>query len=81
MWLAADELIEAERVLDKADAYLAANGQRFLEGFLMLLRAQLMRARGESAEVVRVAAERARAFSAERGAHLFARRAEEFLAL
>ncbi|MEU8279209.1 hypothetical protein ACFYOK_13265 [Microbispora bryophytorum] len=37
-------------------------------------------ARGEPADVVRAAAEAARARSDERGAYLFARRAERFLA-
>jgi DNA-binding SARP family transcriptional activator len=80
MWLAADDLDEAERALDKVDQYLVTYGQRYAEGLMMLLRAQLMRARGLSSALVRTAAQRARELSEERGAHLFARRAEEFLA-
>jgi len=44
-----------------------------------LLRARLVQARGEPVAEVRAAAERARALSTERGAHLFARRAEELI--
>jgi hypothetical protein len=55
-------------------------GQRYAEGLLLLFRARVLHARGEPVAVVRAAAEKARALSAERGAHLFARRAEEFLA-
>jgi hypothetical protein len=70
---------QACAVLDRADRMLDAHGQRFAEGLLLLLRARALRARGEPVVVVRAAAERARVLSAERGAHLFARRAEEFL--
>jgi hypothetical protein len=80
MWLAADELDEAERVLNKADRCLVTDGQRYIEGLLMLLRAKLMRARGDDVATVRATAERAREVAAECGAHLFVRRAEEFLA-
>ncbi|SBS76514.1 Transcriptional regulator, putative ATPase, winged helix family (fragment) [uncultured Mycobacterium sp.] len=80
MHLTAGSLDDAAAALDRADFYLDAYGQRYPEGLLLLLRAQLLRARGEPATVVRSAAERARQLSAEHGAHLFARRAEEVLA-
>ncbi|GIF23910.1 DNA-binding SARP family transcriptional activator [Actinoplanes tereljensis] len=79
MWLAAGRLDEAAAALDRADSFVATHGQRYAEGLLILLRARLMRARGEPADAVRATAERARALSAERGAHLFADRAERWL--
>jgi hypothetical protein len=80
MHLATGSLDDAAAALDRADFYLDAYGQRYPEGLLLLLRARLLQARGEPATVVRSAAEHARRVSAEHGAHLFARRAEELLA-
>jgi DNA-binding SARP family transcriptional activator len=80
MWLAAGELDEAERVLNRVDGSLVTDGQRYIEGLLMLLRAKLMRARGDDVATVRATAERARAVATESGALLFTRHAEEFLA-
>ncbi|WP_431914513.1 BTAD domain-containing putative transcriptional regulator [Nonomuraea jabiensis] len=80
MWLAAGMPEEAGIALDRADQALDAYGQRYAEGLVLLLRARLLRACGEPADVVRAAAEAARARSDERGAHLLARRAESFLA-
>jgi hypothetical protein len=57
-----------------------AHGQRYAEGLLLLLRAELLRAQGASIELVVAAAQQARDLSADRGAHLFERRAERFLA-
>jgi ATP/maltotriose-dependent transcriptional regulator MalT len=79
MWLAAGRLDQAAAALDRADSFVAEYNQRYAEGLLILLRARLMRARGEPAADVRATAERARTLSTERGAHLFARRAEELL--
>jgi tetratricopeptide (TPR) repeat protein len=79
MWLAVGRLDEAAAALDRADTFVASCGQRYPEGLLLLLRARLMRALGESDADVRAAAERARALSAERGAHLFAHRARQLL--
>lgn len=79
MWLAAGRPTEAAAALDRADQALDTYDQRYPEGFVMLLRARLMRARGEPTKDVRAAAERARALSAEREAHLFAFRAEQLL--
>ncbi len=70
----------AAAALDLADRCLDTYGQRYPEGLLLLLRARLQQALGEPVAVVRATAERARALSAEREAHLFARRAEMFLA-
>ncbi|WP_218136314.1 BTAD domain-containing putative transcriptional regulator [Nonomuraea jiangxiensis] len=80
MWLAAGMTDEAGTALDRADQALDAYGQRYAEGLVLLLRARLLHARSEPAEVVRAAAEQARDRSNERGSHLFARRAETFLA-
>lgn len=80
MWLAAGRTAEAGMALDRAQQSLEAHGQRYAEGFLLLLRARLMQARGEPVAVVEAAAERSRSLSAERGNRLFVRRADEFLA-
>ncbi|MEV4629860.1 BTAD domain-containing putative transcriptional regulator [Micromonospora sp. NPDC049523] len=80
MWLAAGRPDEAGAALDRADRALEAHGQRYAEGLVRLLRARLLQARGEPVDVVRAAAEAARAWSADRETHLFARRAEEFMA-
>ncbi|WP_020572321.1 AAA family ATPase [Parafrankia discariae] len=80
MWLAAGRPAEAAAALDRADSVLDTYGQRYPEGLVLLLRARLAQARGEPAAAVRAAAERARALSTEREAHLFAHRAEELLA-
>ncbi|MDX2708809.1 BTAD domain-containing putative transcriptional regulator [Streptomyces sp. PA03-6a] len=80
MWLAAELPDQAASALDQADQAIKAHGQRYAEGLLLLLRARLLQARGEPVEVVRAAADEARTRSGERGAHLFARRAERFMA-
>jgi hypothetical protein len=79
MRLAAGQPAEAERALDAAERFLDLYGQRYAEGLIVLTRARVMRARGASATLVRATIERARALSAEREAHLFARRAESLL--
>ena len=80
MHLAAGSLDDAAAALDRAEFYINAYGQRYPEGLILLLRAQLLQARDEPASVVRSAGELARRVSAEHGAQLFARRAEELLA-
>jgi DNA-binding SARP family transcriptional activator len=80
MRLVAGALDEAGAALDRADHYLDVYGQRYPEGLLLLIRARLLQARGEPPAAVRAAAEEARRLSTEREAHLFARRAAEFLA-
>ncbi|WP_066363040.1 ATP-binding protein [Herbidospora mongoliensis] len=80
MWLAAGRPERAAAALDRGDRALGAYGQRYAEGLLLLHRARLLQAAGEPVAVVRASAEKAHARSAEREAHLFARRAERFLA-
>ncbi|MGW4059369.1 ATP-binding protein [Amycolatopsis sp. NPDC004747] len=80
MFLAAGMTEQARAALERAEWFLEAHGQRYAEGLLLLLRARLLHADGEPDAVVRAAAEKARTLSAERGAHLFARRTDEFLA-
>ncbi|WP_327000977.1 AAA family ATPase [Dactylosporangium sp. NBC_01737] len=80
MWLAAGRPDAARTALDRADRALEAHGQRYAEGLIRLLRARVLHAGGAPVGVVRAAAEEARAWSAERATHLFARRAEAFLA-
>ncbi|OXM59296.1 AAA family ATPase [Amycolatopsis vastitatis] len=80
MFLAAGMTEQARAALERAEWFLQAHGQRYAEGLLLLLRARLLHAAGEPDVVVRAAAEKARTLSIERGAHLFARRTEEFLA-
>jgi hypothetical protein len=79
MWLAADLPDKAATALDRADQAMNTHGHRYAEGLLLLLHARLLHARGEPVNVVGAAAEKARLLSDERGAHLFARRAERFL--
>ncbi|WP_133877635.1 ATP-binding protein [Paractinoplanes brasiliensis] len=80
MWLAAERPHEAGAALARAAEALDEYDQRYAEGHILLVRARLLLARGASGETVRAAAEAARARSAARGAHLFARRAESLLA-
>ncbi|WP_101831543.1 ATP-binding protein [Frankia canadensis] len=80
MWLAAGMPAEAAGALHRAQELLDTYGERYAEGHILLVRARLMRVRGEPTAAVRAAAERARALSTEREAHLFAHRAEELLA-
>ncbi len=80
MWLAAGRPDEAAAALDRADSHLDTYGQRYAEGLVLLVRAQLLRATGAPPADVRAAAERARTLAVEREAHLFAHRAERLLA-
>jgi len=80
MRLASGNTVGAAAALDRAELCLDTYGQRYPEGLILLQRARLLQARGEPTAVVRAAGERARELSAERGAHLFARRAKTFLA-
>ncbi|GII59662.1 hypothetical protein Pth03_80510 [Planotetraspora thailandica] len=70
----------AAAALDRADHFLDTHGQRYSEGLILLLRARVLQALGKPVTEVRAAAEWARELSAERGAHLFVRRTEQFLA-
>jgi len=80
MYLAAGNFEETAHALDRADDALDAHGQRYGEGLIMLVRARLLHAMARPAVEVRAAAEAARELSVSREAHLFARRAEAFLA-
>nr|MDT0660709.1 BTAD domain-containing putative transcriptional regulator [Micromonospora sp. DSM 115978] len=80
MWLVAGMPDRTGAALDRAERALATHGQRYAEGLLLLLRARLLDARGEPVTGVRAVACQARTLSARRGAHLFARRAERFVA-
>ncbi|MEV4515807.1 BTAD domain-containing putative transcriptional regulator [Dactylosporangium sp. NPDC049525] len=80
MWLAAGRPDAARTALDRAERALEAHGQRYAEGLIRLLRARVLHAGGAPVDAVRAAAEDARAWSAGRATHLFARRAEQFLA-
>lgn len=77
--LAASLFDQADRALDQADHLIGEHGQGWTEGLVLLLRARLSQARGQPAPVVRAAAERARAWSAEREANMFARWTDRFL--
>ncbi|MEV6304563.1 AAA family ATPase [Actinoplanes sp. NPDC051861] len=77
--LAAGRPDAAAAALDRADWALDTFGQRYPEGLVLLIRAHLLRARGEPGTVVRAAAERARSLSEDREAHLYARRAGDLL--
>ncbi|MEU1516440.1 BTAD domain-containing putative transcriptional regulator [Streptomyces sp. NPDC005811] len=79
MWLAAGSPDRADAALDRADQAMWDYGQRYAEGLLLLLKARLLQARGAPLTAVRAAAQRAYAHSTARGAHLFARRAEQLL--
>lgn len=80
MQLAAGSTDAAAAALNRADFYLNTYGQRYPEGLIGLLRARLLLATGQPISAVRSAAEAARALSIDRGARLFATRADEFLA-
>ena len=80
MYLRAGSTEAAASALDRAEFYLDAYGQRYPEGLLLLLQARLLKARGEPDAVVRAAADAASRFSLDHEAHLFAHRAERFLA-
>ncbi|MFF5075589.1 ATP-binding protein [Actinoplanes sp. NPDC000266] len=78
--MAGGQMEKAAAALDRAERAVDTFGERHSEGMILLLRARLLHVRGEPVAVVRAAAERARALSAEREAHLFAQRAERLLA-
>jgi hypothetical protein len=80
MFLAGGGVSPARAALERAEWFLDAHGQRYAEGLLLLLRARVLHAAGEPDAVVRAAAGKARSLSVERGALLFARRTDEFLA-
>ncbi|MFJ3671049.1 ATP-binding protein [Streptomyces sp. NPDC090106] len=78
MRLADGAAAQATAALDSADEYLERYGQRSGEALLILVRAQLLRAVGDLPGAVRLA-DRARSVALQQGAHLFVRRADQFL--
>jgi DNA-binding SARP family transcriptional activator len=80
MHLAAGKPAEAAAALDRAELLMGTHGQRYPEGFLLLLRARVMHARGEPVTAVTAAARRAWTLATEREAHLFTHRAEDLMA-
>ena len=80
MHLAAGAPAKAATALDLAEACVQTYGQRYPEALLVLLRAQVQEAQGEPVATVRATAESARRLAAERKAHLFAHRANAYLA-
>lgn len=80
MLLAADRPDRAADALDRAGEYLDAHDQRYAEGLVLLLRARWQQHCGLPVATVRATAERARALSVEREAHLFTHRADQLLA-
>ncbi|MGU3503059.1 BTAD domain-containing putative transcriptional regulator [Mycobacterium sp. C31M] len=80
MWIKAGDCDRAASALDSAEQCMQDHGQRYSEALLLLMRARLLRAQGAPAGQVAGEAERARSVSTDRGAHLFAQRADAFLA-
>lgn len=79
MYVAAGMPHEAGAALDHADRLAEAHDEPFAEPLRLLMRAKVLQARGEPAEVVRAVADRAKAVSADRGAHIIARRVDQLL--
>ena len=77
--LRADDLAAATTALDKAETFIDTYGERYAEGLVLLIRAKAHRAGGDAQSAVR-AAHRALTLSRERGAYLFATRANGLLA-
>ncbi|MEV4510151.1 AAA family ATPase [Dactylosporangium sp. NPDC049525] len=71
--------VAAMIALDKAETFIDRYGERYAEGLVLLIRAKALRAGGDVRSAVRVA-HRALALSQERGARLFATRANDLLA-
>ncbi|MEU7798896.1 AAA family ATPase [Micromonospora arborensis] len=77
--LCADDFSAAVTALDKAEMFIETYGERYAEGLVLLIRAKTLRAGGDVQSAARTA-HRARDLSQERGAHLFATRANRLLA-
>lgn len=80
MWLQAGDHDHATDALARAEHCVHAYGQRYSEGLLLLMRARLLHALDAPESAVHAAAQRARSWSTDREAHLFAHRADMFLA-
>ena len=79
MYLAGGNLTDAATSLDRAANLLDTYGQRYPEGFVLLLRARLMQAGDASTDEVRAALERARDVSSKFEAYLFSQQADRLL--
>jgi DNA-binding SARP family transcriptional activator len=79
MFLAAGIPHKAAAALDQADRLADLHDEPFTECLRLLMRARALHAGGESADIVRAVASRARSVSLEGGAHVIARRAEELI--
>ncbi|WP_062437136.1 BTAD domain-containing putative transcriptional regulator [Herbidospora daliensis] len=77
--LHAGDVPGATTALDRAETFIDTYGERYAEGLVLLIRAKALHAGGDLPAAVRTA-DRARTLSRERGAHLFAARAECLLA-
>nr|WP_062339234.1 BTAD domain-containing putative transcriptional regulator [Herbidospora sakaeratensis] len=77
--LQAGDVRAAMTALDRAERFIDAYGERYAEGLVLLIRAEALHAVGDAASAARTA-HRALTLSRERGAHLFAARAERLLA-
>ncbi|AWS40301.1 AAA family ATPase [Streptosporangium sp. 'caverna'] len=77
--LCADDVSAAMTALDKAATFIDTYGERYAEGLVFLIRAKALRAGGD-VQSARRTAHRALVLSQERGAHLFAARANGLLA-
>ncbi|MGJ6962141.1 AAA family ATPase [Streptosporangium sp. G11] len=77
--LYADGVPAAVTALDKAEMFIDTYGERYAEGLVLLIRAKALRAGGDLPSAVRTA-HRALILAQERGAHLFAARANGLLA-
>jgi DNA-binding SARP family transcriptional activator/tetratricopeptide (TPR) repeat protein len=78
--LAAGNTSAATQALDKAETFMSTYGERYAEGLVLLMRARTLQSEGHPPETVRAAAKQALDLSTTREAHLFAARAETFLA-
>ncbi|MFC4536153.1 ATP-binding protein [Sphaerisporangium dianthi] len=77
--LGAGDVSAAMTALDKAETFIDTYGERYAEGLVLLIRAKALRAGGDVRPAVRMA-HRALVLSQERGARLFAVRADGLLA-
>ncbi|GAB1818258.1 AAA family ATPase [Herbidospora sp. RD11066] len=77
--LRAGDVQAAMTALDRAETFIGTYGERYAEGLVLLIRARALRAGGDAGSAA-CTARRALTLSRERGALLFAARAESLLA-
>jgi DNA-binding SARP family transcriptional activator len=77
MFLAAGRPDQADAALDQADHLADLHDEPFAEPLRLLVRAKVMKARGEPADAVLAAVRKAKDISIARGAHVIGRRADE----